>query len=75
MIDLILTYFSNHQYILYILLGISTTGLIILIICLNICERKEEKRKDELIKNLISCSMYDFKHKVNNHEVARKKVN
>lgn len=73
MIDLILTYFSEHQYILYILLGISLIGLIILVICLNICERKEEKRKDEFVKNLISCAIYDFKHKINDYEVARKK--
>lgn len=63
MIDTILTYFSEHQGILYVLLGISLIGLIICIICLNIYEKKEEKRKDEFIKNLIYCAIYDSKHK------------
>ena len=73
MIDTILTYFSEHQDILYILLGISLIGLIICIICLNIYERKEEKRKNEFVKSLISCALYDYKNKKNEYEVKRKK--
>ena len=73
MLDIVLTYFSEHQYILYILLGLSILLLVICIICLDIAERKQEKEKEEFIKNAMDCFIYDFKHRINDYEVARKK--
>ena len=38
----------------------------------NILIKKNEKERNEFVYNVLACSMYDFKHKVNNHEVASK---
>lgn len=38
----------------------------------NILFKKNEKERNEFVYNVLSCSLYDFKHKVNEHEVATK---
>ena len=35
--------------------------------------KKDSRELKEFFGNIVSCSMYDFKHKVNKHEVAIKK--
>ena len=35
--------------------------------------KKNSRELKEFFGNIVSCSMYDFKHKVNKHEVAIKK--
>ena len=34
--------------------------------------KKDSRELKEFFGNIVSCSMYDFKHKINKHEVAPK---
>ena len=34
--------------------------------------KKDSRKLKEFFESIVSCSMYDFKHKVNDHEVASK---
>ena len=55
----------------YIVIICSVIFLFIVIVG-NILIKKNEKERNEFVYNLLSCSIYDFKHKVNGHEVAKK---
>ncbi len=63
MIDIVLTYFSEHQGILPILIVVSILLLIICIILLNIAERKKGKQQNEFVKNIIIYSYLDSKNR------------
>ena len=63
--------FYINKYI-YFILGIIVIPFFLFIFIIYFKFKKNSKKLEELFKSIVFCSMYDFKHKVNEHEVATK---
>ena len=65
-----LTFYINKYK--YLIIGIVLISFFTFSIICYYKSKKNEKELENFFKSIISCSIYDFKHKVNKHEVAAK---
>ncbi len=62
-------YINKHIYVIVTIIVIITFMAIAIFWCKY---KKDSRELKEFFGSIVSCSMYDFKHKVNEHEVASK---
>ena len=62
-------YINKHIYVIVAIIVI-ITFMVIAIFWYKY--KKYSRELKEFFGNIVSCSMYDFKHKINKHEVASK---
>ena len=66
-----LAFFINEYMVIILIIILILFGLFIFF---NFYElEKIEKEREEFVKNLIACAVYDSKYRINKYEVARKK--